>query len=173
MLSERMLKMLNDQVNLEFYSSNIYLQMSSWCNSKGLPGGAEFLRHHAEEEMMHMNKIFDYINESDGMALVGEIKAPDSEFESVKALFEEIYKHECYVTKQINEIAGVAFEEKDFFTFNFLQWYIAEQHEEEALFKGILDKFEIIGDAKNGLFFIDQELSKMAAAEASADSGTE
>lgn len=173
MLNENILKMLNDQINLEFYSSNLYLQMSSWCNSKGLPGCAKFLRLHAVEEMMHMNKIFDYVNESDGMALVGEIKSPASDFTSVKVMFQEIYEHECYVTKQINEIVGAAFETKDFFTFNFLQWYIAEQHEEEALFKGILDKFEIIGDAKNGLFFIDQELTKMAAAEAAADEGGE
>jgi len=173
MVSEKILKMLNDQINLEFYSSNIYLQMSSWCDNKGLPGCAKFLRLHAEEEMMHMNKIFDYVNESDGMALVGEIKAPSSDFPSVREMFGVIYKHECYVTKQINEIVGQAFEEKDFFTFNFLQWYVSEQHEEEALFKSILDKFELIGDEKNRLFFIDQELSKMAVQEAAADSSAE
>jgi len=173
MLSKKMLKMLNDQINLEFYSSNIYLQMSSWCDNKGLSGCARFLRIHANEEMMHMNKIFDYINESDGMALVGAIKEPASDFESAKAMFEEIYNHECSVTKSINDIVGQAFEEKDFFTFNFLQWYVSEQHEEEALFKGILDKFDLIGEAKNRLFFIDQELSKMAGAEAAAENGGE
>ena len=88
-------------------------------------------------------------------------------------MFKEIYDHECFVTKSINEIVGQAFEEKDFFTFNFLQWYVAEQHEEEALFKGILDKFELIGEEKNRLFFIDQELSKMAVAEAAVESGGE
>ena len=173
MLSKKMLKMLNDQVNLEFYSSNIYLQMSSWCDNKGLSGSAKFLKLHADEEMMHMNKLFDYINESDGMALVGSIKEPPSDFKSLKALFEEIYNHECFVTKSINEIVGVAFEEKDFFTFNFLQWYVAEQHEEEALFKGILDKFELIGDEKNRLFFIDRELAQMAGEEAAAENSGE
>ena len=173
MLSKKMLKMLNDQINLEFYSSNIYLQMSSWCDNKGLPGCAKFLRLHADEEMMHMNKLFDYINESDGMALVGSIKEPESDFVSLKALFEKIYKHECFVTKSINEIVGVAFEEKDFFTFNFLQWYVSEQHEEEALFKGILDKFELIGDEKNRLFFIDRELAQMAGEEEAAENSGE
>ncbi len=170
MLSKKMLKMLNDQINLEFYSSNIYLQMSSWCENKGLPGCAKFLRLHADEEMMHMNKMFDYVNESDGMAMVGAIKEPVSDFESVKAMFEEIYNHECFVTRSINEIVGQAFEEKDFFTFNFLQWYVSEQHEEESLFKGILDKFELIGEEKNRLFFIDQELSKMAGVAAASES---
>ncbi|MEN8223401.1 MAG: non-heme ferritin [Acidobacteriota bacterium] len=172
MLSENMLKMLNDQINLEFYSSNIYLQMSSWCDNEGLPGSAKFLRLHAEEEMMHMNKLFDYVNESGSMAVVGAIKEPASKFGSVKAMFEEIYKHECFVTKSINDIVAAAFEDKDFFTFNFLQWYVSEQHEEEALFKSILDKFELIGDEKNRLFFIDRELAKMAEEEAAAvDSG--
>ncbi len=173
MLSKKMLQMLNDQINLEFYSSNIYLQMSSWCDNKGLPGCSKFLKLHAEEEMMHMNKLFDYVNESDGMALVGAIKEPASDFESVKAMFEEIYSHECLVTKSINEIVGQAFEEKDFFTFNFLQWFVAEQHEEEALFKGILDKFELIGDEKNKLFFIDRELGQMAGEEKAAENSGE
>lgn len=169
MVNEKMIKLLNDQINLEFYSSNIYLQMSSWCENNGLPGSAKFLRLHANEELMHMNKIFDYVNESGGMALVGEIKAPASDYPSVKALFEEIYKHECFVTEQINKIVGAAFEAKDFFTFNFLQWYVSEQHEEEALFKGILDRFELIGDEKNRVFFVDQELARMAGEEAAPE----
>ena len=173
MLSKKIMDKLNDQVNLEFYSSNVYLQMSAWCESKGLPGCAGFLRLHAAEEMMHMNKMFDYVNESGGMALVGEIKAPPAEFGSVQAMFEEIYKHECHVTRQINDIVAAAFEEKDFFTFNFLQWYVAEQHEEEALFKGILDRFGIIGDAKNALFLIDRELDRMKAAGGAAEPGAE
>jgi len=173
MLSKKMLEMLNEQINLEFYSSNIYLQMSSWCEHQGLPGCAKFLRNHADEEMMHMNKLFDYVNESDGMALVGAIQEPQSEFVSAKEMFEEIYSHEQLVTRSINEIVAAAWEEKDFFTFNFLQWYVAEQHEEEALFKGILDKFELIGDEKNRLFFIDRELAKMADEAVTAEEGGE
>ncbi|MEN8152774.1 MAG: non-heme ferritin [Acidobacteriota bacterium] len=173
MISKKLIDRLNKQINLEFYSSNIYLQMSSWLDTNNMPGASKYLRQHAAEEMMHMNKLFDYVNESGGMAIVGAIKSPATEFSSVKEVFEEIYKHECYVTEQINSIVGMAFEDKDFFTFNFLQWFVAEQHEEESLFKSILDKFELIGDKKDRLFFIDQELARMAGEEAAAESGAE
>ena len=79
-------------------------------------------------------------------------------------MFQKIYEHECFITGKINDLADAAFQGKDYSTFNFLQWYVAEQHEEEALFKGILDKIEIIGTDGKGLFFIDQEIARMAAA---------
>jgi len=162
MLSEKMLNKLNKQINLEFYSSNIYLQMSSWCDNKGLSGCAKFLKVHSDEEMMHMRKLFDYVNETGGMAVIGEIKSPDLDYESIADVFLKIYEHECFVTEEINKLVDAAFTEKDFSTFNFLQWYVAEQHEEENLFKSILDKIKIIGDERKGLFFIDQELGQMA-----------
>lgn len=169
MLSKNLIDKLNKQINLEFYSSNIYLQMSSWCDSQGLAGCAKFLKLHADEEMMHMRKLFDYVNETGGMAVIGEIKAAGSDYKSITDMFRQIYEHECLVTREINSLVGIAFGEKDFSTFNFLQWYVAEQHEEESLFKSILDKIGIIGDEKKGLFFIDQELAKMADAEQVTD----
>jgi len=74
------------------------------------------------------------------MASLGEVKAPPIEFESVASIFEKTYEHECFVTRSINELVHTAFEQRDYSTFHFLQWYVAEQHEEEKLFKGILDK---------------------------------
>ncbi len=175
MLSERMVAHLNDQINLEFYSSNLYLQMSSWCDSQGLEGCAGFLRNHATEEMTHMQRLFTYVNETGALAVVGKIDAPPTSFDSVVDVFQTTYDHECLVTRKINELAGTAFEEKDYSTFNFLQWYVAEQHEEEALFKSILDKIEIIGPDGKGLFFIDQEVGRMAnggSAPAAETAGT-
>jgi len=163
MLSQTMVARLNDQVNLEFYSSNLYLQMSSWCDARGLEGCSTFLRAHAAEEMQHMQRLFTYVNETGAMALLGQIDAPPTEFESVVDVFRGIYEHECLVTRRINELADTAFGGKDYSTFNFLQWYVAEQHEEEALFKSILDKIEMIGTDGKGLFFIDQEIGRMAA----------
>ena len=145
MLGERMLDKLNEQINLEFYSSNLYLQMSSWCEKEGLEGCAAFLKGHATEEMEHMQRLFTYVNECGAMAKLGTIEAPPTEFSSIDEIFEETYKHEQYVTSKINTLADVAFQEKDYSTFNFLQWYVAEQHEEEKLFNTILDKMRIIG----------------------------
>lgn len=164
MLSDKMLAALNDQINLEFYSSNLYLQMSAWCEYKALDGCAKFLKSHAAEEMEHMQRLFNYVNETGGLALVGKIDAPPSEFESISDIFQQTYEHEVYITSKINRLAKTAQEEDDFSTFNFLQWYVAEQHEEEKLFKSIIDKIEMIGP--QGLFFIDKEIESMVGASA-------
>ena len=163
MLSPTMITKLNAQINLEFYSSNLYLQMASWCENKGLDGCTAFLRHHAREEMEHMQKLFDYVNETGAMAVLGAIEAPPCEFESVQDIFQQTLEHEYLVTKKINELADTAFSEKDFSSFNFLQWYVAEQHEEEKLFKSIIDKIEMIGLEHKGLYFIDKEVAKITA----------
>lgn len=162
MLKHEMLDKLNDQINLEFYSSNLYLQMAAWCEFKGLNGCSRFLSEHAQEEMMHMHRLFTYVNETGALAKLGQIDAPPTEFASVTEMFGKIYEHECFITAKINNLADAAFGSKDYSTFNFLQWYVAEQHEEEALFKGILDKIEMIGTEGKGLFFIDQEIGKLA-----------
>lgn len=164
MLSESMLELLNQQINLEYYSSNLYLQMSSWCLSQGLDGCAAFLRQHSDEEKEHMIRLFDYVNETGAYALIGAIESPTTEFKTVEEVFEATYEHEVLITKKINDLAGTAFKENDFSTFNFLQWYVAEQHEEEQLFKSVLDKIKMIGIDGKGLFFIDQEVAKLCNA---------
>ena len=163
MLSQTMVDKLNEQINLEFYSSNLYLQMASWCESQGLEGCATFFHAHAQEEMQHMQKLFDYVNETGAMAIIGSIDAPPHQYETVRHVFELTYEHECEVTKSINRLAHTAFSEQDYSTFNFLQWYVAEQHEEEKLFKSILDKIDMIGLEGNSLYFIDQEVTKIQA----------
>jgi Ferritin-like protein len=161
MLSTNLLNKLNAQVNLEFYSSNLYLQMSAWCDHKGLVGSAKFLRAHANEEMEHMHKIFDYIQDTGALAELGTIDKPELNAASLKEIFEQTYEHEKFITKQINELVDITLAEKDYSTFNFLQWYVAEQHEEEKLFKSILDKIEIIGLEGRGLFMIDREIGNL------------
>ncbi|MBY4676295.1 non-heme ferritin [Marinobacterium arenosum] len=165
MLTQAMVDKLNEQINLEFYSSNLYLQMSAWAEYKGFEGCAEFLKQHADEEMQHMKRLFTYVNETGAIARIGSIEAPPEEFTSIKDLFEKVYEHESLVTRSINELAHTAFSNQDYSTFNFLQWYVAEQHEEEKLFKGILDKIEIIGEDGKGLFFIDKEIGKLVGQE--------
>jgi ferritin len=164
MVSKKMAEQLNQQVNLEFFSSNVYLQMSAWAETNRLSGCAAFLKKQAAEEMMHMMKIFDYVNETDHMAVLGKIDAPATSFKSVEDVFQKVYEHEKHVTKKIHEIAELAWKEKDLTTFNFMQWFITEQHEEETQAKGILDKIELIGSDKKSLFMFDNELGNMAAA---------
>ncbi len=162
MLSQAMIDQLNAQINLEFFSSNLYLQMSAWCEDKGFEGAAAFMRVHANEEMEHMQRLFTYVSETGALPILGSIAAPKHDFTSLGEVFRETYQHEQMITEQINKLAHVAFTSQDYSTFNFLQWYVAEQHEEEKLFKGILDKIELVGEDGKALFFIDKDLAAMA-----------
>ena len=169
MLSTEMIDRLNAQINLEFFSSNLYLQMSAWCEDKGFEGAAAFLREHAVEEMQHMQRLFTYVSETGALPILGAIEAPRYDFASLGDVFRATYEHEQLITREINQLAHVAFVAQDYSTFSFLQWYVSEQHEEEKLFKGILDKIELVGEDGKALFFIDKDLlamSKDAAATA-------
>ncbi|MFZ7158347.1 non-heme ferritin [Avibacterium gallinarum] len=161
MLQDAIIKKLNEQINLEFYSSNVYLQMSAWCSANGYEGAAAFLLRHADEEMMHMQKLFTYVNETTGMPLLGKIEAPKNDYKSLKEVFEITLEHEKFVTSKINELVEVTFEHKDYSTFNFLQWYVAEQHEEEKLFSSIIDKFNLVGEDGRSLYYIDRDLATL------------
>ncbi|WMY97044.1 MAG: non-heme ferritin [Arsenophonus sp.] len=162
MLQKAMTKKLNEQLNLEFSSANFYLQMSAWCNYKGFEGAAIFLREHSREEMLHMERLFNYLNDTGEMPILGHITAPDKTFFSLKDVFEKIYEHEKKVTNEINILVDFSFKIKDFSTFQFLQWYVAEQHEEEKLFKSVLDKFDLFGEDGKSLFLFDRELKKIS-----------
>jgi len=163
MLSATMIEKLNLQINLEFYSSNLYLQMSAWCEDRSFDGAATFLRGHANEEMEHMKRLFTYVSETGGLPILGAIDAPPHEFDSLRDVFEQILEHECLITKQINELAHEAFASHDYSTFNFLQWYVAEQHEEEKLFKGIIDKLNLIGEDGPAMYMFDKDFAVLAA----------
>jgi len=163
MLSQSMIDRLNEQINLEMFSSHLYLQMSSWCAYKALDGCATFLNQHADEEMMHMRRLISYLQETGALAIVGGMEAPPTAFNSLQEMFEKIYSHEQFITSKINDLVHLATTESDYSTVQFLQWYVAEQHQEEFLFKGILDKIKLIGMEGQGLFFIDREIAALAA----------
>lgn len=163
MLKKEMIQKLNEQLNLEFYSANLYLQMSAWCGNKGFEGASAFLKSHSQEEMEHMQRLFDYLDDTGSMPVLGAIEAPPVEFDSLTDIFKLTFEHEQLITGKINELAHAAMTLQDYSTFNFLQWYVAEQHEEEKLFNSILDKLAMVSTSEGGLFFIDQDLKRMAA----------
>jgi len=172
MISKEMESALNKQIELEGYASYLYLSMASWCDNKGLPGCSIFMHRQSEEERMHMLKIFHYLSEVDGHALTPGIPQPPHEWPSVQEMFEQVFKHEQKVTASINHLVNISIEENDHTTQNFLQWYIQEQREEEALMRDILDKIRLIGDGPQSLYFIDKEIEivnakavKVAASE--------
>ena len=173
MISKKIEAALNEQIALEGYASYLYLSMASWCDKEGLEGCAKFMHRQSDEEREHMMRIFYYISEVDGHALTPAIPQPPHEFESVKELFNQVYAHEQKVTASIHDLVALSYEEKDHTTFNFLQWYIEEQREEEDLMRSILDKIKLIGDAPQSLYYIDKEVEKINAQQAAADAAEE
>lgn len=149
---------LNKQIKLEAESSQVYLGMASWAETQGLNGIADFLYEHADEERMHMLKLIRYVNERGGHAIIPPLAGPENEYSTVKEVFETFLNHEINVSAQIDELVGLSFEERDYSTHNFLQWYVAEQIEEESLARTILDKLSLIGEDRGGFYMFDRDL---------------
>ncbi|MBX2930223.1 MAG: ferritin [Saprospiraceae bacterium] len=169
MISKTMEEALNQQIVLEGYASFLYLSMASWCDKEGLQGCAAFMHRQSEEERAHMLRIFHYISEVDGFALTPAIAQPPHEFESVRSLFESVYAHEQKVTASIHNLIALSYKDNDHTTLNFLQWYVQEQREEEALMRNILDRIKLIGEGPMSLFYIDKEIEKINKAQIAAE----
>ncbi len=173
MISKRMEEALNAQIELEASASFLYLSMAAWCERKGMGGSAHFMYRQSAEERSHMLRIFHYISDVDGLAVTPGIRQPPTDFPSIRELFEEVYVHEQKVTASIHKLLDLCNEEDDYTTHNFLQWYITEQREEEALMRNILDKIKLIGEGPQSLYFIDKEVESINAATAAAESKEE
>ncbi len=161
MLSKNIENALNKQIRIEAESSQIYLSMACWAESKGFEGVAEFMFAQADEERAHMLRLLKYLIERGGKADISELSKPPTDFTSPKAMFEEVLEHEIFVSNSINDLVSITFDEKDFATHNFLQWYVAEQIEEEATARNILDKINLIGDEKSGFYLFDKDVRSM------------
>lgn len=172
MLSKKIESALNKQVELEGNSSQYYLAMASWAETQGMDGVAQFLYGHADEERMHMIKLIKFINERGGHGIVPPTTEPPKTFKSVQAAFELVLSHEIKVSNEINKLVETCLKERDYTTHNFLQWYVSEQIEEEALARKVLDKLKLIGGEKGGLYLFDRDLQALAAADAT-DAGAE
>ncbi len=165
MISKPMTAALNEQIALEGYASFLYLSMASWCEQEGLEGCAQFMHRQSEEERQHMLRLYGYLSEMDARALTPAILQPPHEFKSVREMFEQVYAHEQKVTAAIHKLVTLSNEEQDHSTLNFLQWYVEEQREEEALMRTILDKIRLIGDGPLSLFYIDKEVETINAVQ--------
>lgn len=166
MLSNNIETALNKQIRIEAESSQTYLSMACWAEVNGLEGIAQFMYEASNEERQHMLKLIKFVNERGGHAVLTDLKAPRTSYDSFQNMFEALYKHELFVSQSINDLVGITFEEKDFATHNFLQWYVAEQIEEEAQAKSILDKISLIGDDKGGLYLFDRDIKLLVTAVA-------
>ena len=164
MITQKVQDSINAQLNLELYSSYIYLAMSAYFESLNLKCMAQWMRIQTQEELAHGAKFLDFLNERGGRVLLQEIKGPKTEWDSPLEAFQDAYRHECLVSSQINEIVDLSIHEKDHATNNFLQWFVSEQVEEEASVLEIAEKLKLVGDNPTALFMIDQELGRRSPA---------
>jgi len=163
MVTKKVEKALNEQIQKEEHSSRLYLGMASWCQREGYQGAANFLYKQTDEERMHMLKLVHYLGDRGGTVNYGKMDALPVGYKTLHDVFEQVLKHEEFISASINQLYSVCIGEKDYTSAQYLQWYINEQIEEESTSRGILDKIRLAGDQKGGLFMIDKELGEMAA----------
>ncbi len=168
-ISQRMKKLLNDQIALEGFASSYYLSMASWAEITGYDGAAAFFFAQADEERLHMLKIVHFLNGLGVEATISAIKQPPKSFQSFESLFKIALKNEQAVTKSIHRMVEIAQKEKDHSSFDFLQWFVKEQVQEETKFEAILENYNLIGRDKLAINEFDKSLSSMGAVAPAAN----
>lgn len=169
MISKKLEKALNEQIALEARASFQYLAMASWCEQKALNGCANFFYRQSNEERQHMMKIFHYLNSVNGHAVVPQIDQPKLEFKNIEDAVNSALKGEEFVTTSVHKLSELASKEKDYATYNFIQFFVDEQREEQVLFTQILEKIELIGMEGMGLYYIDKEIDGFVLPEEQAN----
>ena len=160
MISEKLLKELNEQFNFELESAYVYMAMAAYCSAEDYDGFAHFFILQAQEEYQHAMKFYDFIYDMDGRATMKAIPEPDNVYDSILDAFKKALAHEELVTSKINKIMDIAIEENNHATKNFLQWFIEEQVEEENNMKKIISNLERIDGHFQGMYMLDKELGQ-------------
>ena len=160
MLSKKIVELLTDQVNKEFYSAYLYLDMANYYKDEGLNGFFNWYKIQAQEERDHAVLFMDYLQQNGEAVVLEAIDKPDKNFKEFIDPLNEGAKHERYVTGLIHNIYAAAYEEKDFRTMQFLDWFVKEQAEEEDTADDLVKKFELFGGDSKGLYMLDNELSE-------------
>ena len=158
MLSQKMQKALNKQLNKEYASAYIYLGLSAFASEKGYNGCANWFMIQYQEETAHGMKLYNYINNHNAAVVLSDIKSFDFKGTTIKEAFVSAFEHEQKMTQNLNELSDLALQEKDHATYNLLQWYVMEQVEEEGSFGDIIDTLNLLGDSGNGMYNFDREL---------------
>lgn len=163
-LPERMIAIINKHIHDEGVSSQIYLQMSAWCDVKGYTGAAKFFRKHAEEERAHMLKLYDFLADKNIVATTPTLEAPRKDYADLFDVLDTALQHEFSVTYSYEVDAQRALNEPCHQTYQLMQWFIKEQVEEEALYQTIIDRYNILtrgGVSGVGLLEFDEYLGEL------------
>lgn len=158
-LSKRMNDALNAQINWELWSAYLYLSMANNFEALGLKGIANWFRVQYKEEVAHAQVFMNYVNSRGGRVLLAPIAEVPAEWSTPLEAFNATLEHEQKVTALINGLYALAEEEKDFATRQMLNWFVAEQVEEEDTARTMIDNFKLIGDNGYGIYQLDSELA--------------
>jgi len=158
-LSKTIEEALNAQMTKEAHASQIYLSYASWADSQGFGGVANFLFRHAQEERNHMMKILEYILKRGGKVKVTAIPEPPADPTNLQTCFEKVFTHEVDNTNAIYKVVKLSLTEEDWATWNFMQWFVKEQTEEETLAINLLDKIKVAGNEHSALYSFDRDLA--------------
>ncbi len=162
-LSKTLAAALNAQMTKEAHASQIYLSYGAWADNHGFGGISNFLFRHAHEERNHMMKILEFILKRGAKVQVTAIPAPPENPSSINNCFERIFEHEVDNTTGIYKVVKMSLEEEDWATWNFMQWFVKEQTEEETLTLNLIDKIKIAGGEKANsdvLYAFDRDLEQ-------------
>ncbi|MDC7246061.1 MAG: ferritin [Sphaerochaetaceae bacterium] len=157
MLQDSVAKLLNEQINKEFYSAYLYLDIANYYAHEGLEGFENWFKIQAQEEQDHAMLFRQYLLNNGHPVKMGTIADPYAKYDDYKKPLEAALEHERYVTSSINAIYTEALEVKDYRTVQFLDWFVKEQGEEEKNAEDNIRRFELFGDGK-GLYMLDQNL---------------
>lgn len=160
MVKEKIEKAINMQINVEMYSSYLYLSMATYFRVNNFNGFSKWMEVQSKEEWGHAMKFYDYMIDRRNKPVLLAIEAPKEEWKSPLDAFVEAYKHEQKVTDMINDLVDLAIKENDHATNNMLQWFVTEQVEEESNTSTISQRLKMIGDSTGGLMYLDHELGK-------------
>lgn len=160
MLSEKIISLMNEQINKEFYSAYLYFNFANFYEAKGLTGFASWFKIQAKEEQAHGMLFYKFLQDNDAAVNLKEISAPKHKLENLEEPLIASLNHEKYVTASINKIYAQAFEEKDYRSMEFLTWFIKEQAEEEASAQALITKMQLFGSSCEGLYVLNAELGK-------------
>jgi ferritin len=160
MISKVMQDAINEQINKELFSSYLYLSMVVYFENQNLPGFAKWMRVQTDEEREHAMKFFEYLIERGGSPELKAIATPAKQWASTAACFDEVLKHEQFVTKSIYDLYELALKEKDYPSQILLQWYINEQVEEEKNASDIIAGLKLIEARETAVLMLDKALGK-------------
>lgn len=163
MISQTMQDALNNQINLEQYSAQLYLAMSAHCETLSFKGFAHWLRIQALEETAHATKLIDFVLDRKGSLELKPVAAPPKEFGGVIQVFEQTLAHEVGITQKINALFQLARTEHDYASEIKLQWYVSEQVEEEANVGQAVDHLRAVGAQGGGIWYLDSKMGKRVA----------